>query len=70
MESLHKFYILLLLKSGARRKVENLESMIMKRREERERERERKRERIIKNVLGGAAGDHPVHSLPKGRINM
>lgn len=24
----------------------------------------------IKNVLGGAAGDHPVHSLPKGRINM
>lgn len=68
MESLHKFYILLLLKSGARRKVENLESMIMKRREERE--RERKRERIIKNVLGGAAGDHSVHSLPKGRINM
>lgn len=43
MESLHKFYILLLLKSGARRKVENLESVIMKEREERESEREKER---------------------------
>lgn len=44
MESLHKFYILLLLKSGARRKVENLESTIMKQRRDREREREGEKE--------------------------